>query len=49
MRSRMAAGSSIYKAARDLKISQGNICMACKGQRPHAGGFYWKYEEASNE
>ena len=34
---------SIYKAARLLKISQGNICMACKGQRPYAGGFYWRY------
>lgn len=34
---------SIYKAARFLGISQGNICMACKGQRPYAGGYYWRY------
>ena len=34
---------SIYKAARFLGISQGNICMCCKGQRPYAGGFMWKY------
>lgn len=34
---------SIYKAARELGISQGNICMACKGLRPYAGGYTWKY------
>ena len=37
---------SIYRAARELKISQGNICMACKGQRPYAGGYFWKYAVA---
>ena len=36
---------SIYYAARVLHISQGNICMACKGQRPYAGGYYWQYEQ----
>lgn len=36
---------SIYYAARILRISQGNICMACKGQRPYAGGYYWQYEQ----
>lgn len=36
---------SIYKAARFLNISQGNICMACKGQRPYAGGYLWRYAE----
>ena len=36
---------SIYKAARFLGISQGNICMACKGERPYAGGYYWRYAE----
>lgn len=35
--------SSIYKAARALNISQGNICMACKGLRPYAGGYTWAY------
>lgn len=34
---------SIYHAAHALNISQGNICMCCKGQRPNAGGFFWKY------
>lgn len=37
--------SSIYKAARFFGISQGNICMCCKGERPYAGGFFWAYAE----
>lgn len=37
--------SSIYRAARFLGISQGNICMCCKGLRPYAGGYYWEYKE----
>lgn len=36
---------SIYKAARFFGISQGNICMCCKGLRPYANGFYWRYKE----
>lgn len=35
--------ASIYKAARFLGISQGNICMCCKGARPNAGGYIWEY------
>lgn len=34
---------SIYKAARFFNISQGNICMCCKGMRPYANGYYWEY------
>lgn len=34
---------SIYSAAHFLGISQGNICMCCKGKRPYAGGYYWEY------
>lgn len=37
--------SSIYKAARFLGISQGNICMCCRGIRPYASGYYWEYED----
>lgn len=37
--------SSIYKAAKFLNISNGNICMCCKGLRPYAGGYIWKYQE----
>lgn len=36
---------SIYVAARFLGISQGNICMCCKGQRPAASGYFWEYVE----
>lgn len=36
---------SIYKASRFFRISQGNICMCCKGLRPHAGGYFWRYKE----
>lgn len=41
--------ASIYRAARFLGISQGNICMACKGLRPYAGGYYWDYETEDGE
>lgn len=34
---------SIYRAARAMKISQGNICMVCKGQRPLASGYVFQY------
>lgn len=34
---------SIYAAAKKLRISQGNICMCCRGQRPYAGGYVWAY------
>lgn len=36
---------SIYKAARFFGISQGNICLCCKGLRPYASGYFWKYKE----
>ena len=36
---------SIHSASKFLGISKGNICMACKGNRPYAGGFYWDYYE----
>lgn len=41
--------SSIYKAARFFGISQGNICMCCKGMRPYANGFFWRYKEEDDE
>lgn len=37
--------SSIYTASKLTGISKGNICMACKGNRPYAGGFYWQYKQ----
>ena len=39
---------SIYSAARFLGISQGNICMCCKGYRPYAGGYYWRYSRSED-
>lgn len=41
--------NSIYSAARQLGISQGNICMCCKGRRLYAGGYYWKYQGGNND
>lgn len=41
--------SSIYKAARFLGISQGNICMCCKGIRPMASGYLFEYAEKGGE
>jgi hypothetical protein len=34
---------SIYRAAKTLKISKGNICMACKSQRVSASGYIFQY------
>ena len=34
---------SITIAGADTKTSTGNICSVCKGKRPTAGGFIWKY------
>lgn len=38
---------SIYKAARFLGISQGNICMCCKGIRPMANGYLFRYADVT--
>ena len=34
---------SISDASRKMKISDSNISMVCKGKRPKAGGYIWKY------
>lgn len=36
---------SIYRAARALGISQDNICMVCKGKRPYASGYRFRYAD----
>lgn len=36
-------GSS-QEAFRETGISQGNISAVCRGVRPLAGGFYWRYK-----
>ena len=34
---------SIAEAGRQTKNSSGNIGSVCKGIRPNAGGYFWKY------
>lgn len=36
---------SIYEASHLMGVSQGNICMCCKGNRPSASGYFWEYED----
>ena len=36
---------SINEASRATKISVGNICSACKGNRKSAGGYQWRYKK----
>lgn len=36
---------SASEAARQLKISQGNISSCCRGKRKTASGYIWKYAE----
>ena len=36
--------NSAREASKALKISQGNITMACKGARNSAGGYRWRYQ-----
>ena len=39
--------SSLHEAERQTGCSKGHICECCKGTRKSAGGFIWKYKEAS--
>lgn len=34
---------SIQNASISTDISKGNICSVCRGDRPLAGGFMWRY------
>lgn len=36
---------SISEAGRQMKINSSNIGMVCKGQRPKAGGYKWRYKK----
>lgn len=36
---------SISDAGKEMKISNSNITMVCKGVRKKAGGFHWEYSE----
>ncbi len=35
---------SITLASKEMGVNSSNISMVCKGQRPKAGGFIWKYK-----
>ncbi len=35
---------SISEAGRQMHISTGNITDVCKGQRPYASGYGWRYK-----
>lgn len=37
---------SMTRAAKELKISQGDISMTVHGKRKSAGGFYWCYADS---
>ena len=37
--------NSVTEASGTMKINSSNISMVCKGQRPLAGGYKWKYKE----
>lgn len=46
----METGEKLYfestrKAAEHFGISASHICMCCKGRRPYANGYFWKYEQ----
>lgn len=36
--------SSAHEAERETNILFTNICRVCRGERPHAGGFIWRYK-----
>ena len=37
--------SSIDEASKVTGISKSNICSCCKGKRPYAGGYTWRYAQ----
>ena len=40
---------SVSEAAHEMAINMSNICMVCKGQRQHAGGYRWEYKDPKSE
>lgn len=37
---------SAHEAERKTGVNVGHICMCCRNERKHAGGFQWKYKDA---
>lgn len=40
---------SAHEAERETGISFTNICKVCRGERPHAGGYIWRYINSNLE
>ena len=40
--------NGVKEASRKCSVNSGSIVKACKGQKPTAGGFKWKYAEENN-
>lgn len=40
---------SISEASRKTKINSSNISMVCKGQRPKAGGYIWRFSKSKQD
>ena len=45
----LATFDSAAEASRHMKISGGNINSVLHGKRPHAGGYFWQYEETDGD
>lgn len=45
----LATFDSAAEASRQMKISGGNINSVLHGKRPHAGGYFWQYEETDGD
>jgi hypothetical protein len=39
----LASFSSALEAEQVTGVSRSKICLVCKGIRPHAGGYHWRY------
>ena len=40
---------SISTAAKELKLNGANIGTVCRGGRPLAGGYCWKFKDSLND
>ena len=41
--------NSAHQAEYETKISYGNICSCCRGDRNQAGGYQWKYKDSDKQ
>lgn len=40
---------TVTEASAQTKISKGNICLVCKGDRKTAGGYHWEYVDKEKD